>query len=229
MPTLQETLEARAIKGRALVPATEVAGTNADPQFPMGMVPRTYAVPERLNAGGWTNTETGLVFIAQPQNIPRTNVIAHEAYHARQVPTGGMPDSPSPKAELARNALAANMRTLQPPADVGGPLWGLSPNRSAEEQIANLRGYEGSLPAGVPITASPIAKQLFSPPPLWGDIGPQGLQDYYFNRSSLPYQGVWEGQSPAPGIMDQALAAARRVLVKGLGMNVPMNKPPKSE
>jgi hypothetical protein len=237
--SLQETLEARAMKGKPLL-AADVAGTNAQPQFTLGMVPATYSIPRAdLNAAGWTNTQTGNVFITDAQSLPRPNIVAHEAYHARQVPTGGMPEPMYPTAGTARKTLALNMGVLQPPADKAGPHWGLEPNRSAEEQIANLRGYEGALPAGMPITASPIAERLFQPNIL-DAASRQDMVDYYFRQSSMPHQGVWEGQIREPtvrhslaeatgglvestGVANPLTNALRRMLVKGLGMNVPMN------
>lgn len=222
--SLQEVLEARAIKAGTM-PVAVVAGTNAAPTMALGMVPATYAVPrDDLNAAGWTNTDTGKVFITQGSAVPRANLVAHEAFHARQVPAGGMPDPTTQPQIGARAALSLNMRELQPPARKAGPHWGLDPNSSAEEQIANLRGYEGALPAGTPITASPIAERLFQPNIL-DPASRQDMIDYYFNRSSLPYKGVWEGQVPAPGMFEQLVALARKVAVSRLGMNMPAPAP----
>ena len=194
-------------------------GTNAGmADSPLFRLPENqFHVPKDLNVGGWTNTMTGDSFVASkpgsddPSQMPLANIAGHEGYHSKAVK---FPYKfPQPETDADRRAafsLEKNMNKIQPPAKRAGPYWGLEPSSSYEEQIANLMGYESNLPAGQAITKSPIADQLFAE---GSRASPQEMKDYYFDRSSLPYKGLWEGQAaPPPSATDQALSVILRLL-----------------
>lgn len=209
----------RLVANSAMSPiAPQLTGTNAGvPGTIFHPPPNTYYLPQlegKLNAGGWTDSK-GNVVVANSTHAAQT--AAHETYHARQVPTGGMPEEPynlwSPDT-MARNTLATNMQKISPETGKRGAMWGVDPNSSAEEQIANLHGYEGGLPAGTPITKSPVADQLFAN----SNGSTKNAKDYYFTKSSLPHQGIWEGQSPAPSAASIIKQDIARLMVK-FGLN----------
>jgi hypothetical protein len=209
-------------------------GTNIGmPGSPFRQAPM-YRVPGKFNVSGWTNPKTHETFITDTSGGQRmANTISHEQFHAamgRGMPLP--PESNMPLAEAARAQLARNMDEIQPASSLTGTHWGLLPNRNAEEQIANLRGYEGALPAGTPITASPFASRLFKGVE---GITPQQLKDYYFGQSSLAVarnsqgvpvgKGVWEGQVPMSSVLDRLSASAKRVATQ-LGISTErFNKP----
>lgn len=173
--------------------------------------PRPRFSNEKLNAGGYTMTEgpmKGQVVIANPEKLSKTNVLGHEAYHARALDSG-MPKTkgvaPGAIGNLStRKRLNDAMEAIQPHAKVAGPYWGLNPNSSAEEQIANLVGYEASLPKGTSIIDTEIGKKILSN---------QELKDYYFTQSSVPFGGIWEGQSQ-PSLKQKVQTTMRELLNK---------------
>lgn len=212
----------------------QMQGTNVGmPDSVIGAPKKMYTLPgKRLNVSGWTNAVTGDVAIPDTGNTPFANTVAHEGFHSRQVPDGMLPP-PAADANI-RAQLARNMQAIQPDADHTPPnaKWGLRPNSSAEEQIANIRGYEGALPAGTSITKSPIASQLFQPSfgnspggmlrsaaggvytsAADGDVTANDLKSYYFHNSSLPYQGMWEGQSASRSMAERLKQVVSHMLL----------------
>ena len=170
----------------------------------MGQQPRW--TDKKLTAGGWTVTSgpnKGMVVIANPAKIPRENVYGHEGYHARVAESGMAPRRISPSEEpidlrrsFAYQDLAPRMRAVQPPADQGGPYWGLNASKSPEEQIANIAGYDASLPRGTSILDTEVGQKLFK--------GNDNARDHYLTQSSVPFGGVWEGQSSEPNVLERA-------------------------
>lgn len=185
-----------------------------------GLQPRY--IENKLNVGGYTVTDgplKGQVIVANPSNLPRENVLGHESFHARALETPlPLKGEYEPFGYGARSILAENMAKIQPKGPVAGPYWGLQPNSSTEEQIANLVGYEASLPKGKSIVDSPIADQLFAQK--YGSLGElfsnaqlQKLKDYYFTQSSIPSGGVWEGQVGDTGTIAGIKEKLRRALM----------------
>lgn len=152
--------------------------------------PKTFGFYTRpLNVAGMTIKKgpfAGQVLVGIGSDLERQylpGTLAHETYHQRVgKPIGDV----YPSYELFNEA----MGKLQP-RDQFGPYWGVGPDKSPEEQLASLYGYEGSLPKGTPITQSSIATQLFGTP--FGGVD-QSLKNYYFQNASRPYGGLWEGQ-----------------------------------
>ncbi len=120
---------------------------------------------------------------------------------------GAEPDTDMLAVYGNRQKLDNAMRQIQPTAKTAGKYWGLRPNSSAEEQIANISGFEGSLPKGTGILDTPEGQKILSN---------QQLKDYYFTQSSVPFGGVWEGQST--GNNDSLLNKFRSGLLK-FGIN----------
>lgn len=199
--------------------------------------------PQTLNAAGYTMMKgplKGRVVVAtgspyasrDPENdllrrqthnsVP--NTLAHESLHQRfdnhgirPIMLHGKQVRPEAIGNDAWFDLMKKMRTLQPD-DQYGPYWGLHPSTSAEEQLASIFGYEGSLPKGKAITETPVGQALFGNQ---GDIlrERQDLKDYYFSQVSHPYGGLWEGQTPAPSMAAQAMQALQMFLQhRGIGI-----------
>lgn len=198
--------------------AAQIAKTNASyPTFSPKPGSVRYT-PERLNAAGFTmksGPTKGRVVIstgAEEGHVP--NTLAHESLHQRfdehgnRPPRMGMSGKPLdldaignwPRWELSRR-----MKDLQPD-DQFGPYWGMRANRNGEEQLANIYGYEGSLPKGSAITGTEVGKALFD--------GRQSLKDYYFSQVSHPYGGLWEGQTPEPSMTSQIADRFKQFLLK---------------
>lgn len=168
---------------------------------------------ERLNAAGYTLLDgpmKGQVVIASSDTLPPENTLAHEGFHARRLQAEAPPNatgySTGALGDHHRWQLADRMAKEQPPADRAGPYWGLQPNRSQEELIANLVGYEGGLPKGTTILDTEVGRRLL---PTQRDV------DYYFTQSSVPYGGVWEGQAPKQSVTSSILDAIRRAWIGG--------------
>lgn len=153
--------------------------------------------------------------------MDRVNTQAHEAYHQRAVADkrsllgkDKMINEAVGSDWLARRRLKEIMEEFQPDSKVRkgsapnslATYWGLDPNRSQEEQIANLAGYEGMHPKGTSFVDTEVGKKILSKYP--------SLIDYYFTQSSVPYGGVWEGQSKEPGMLDNAAQKLKKFLVK---------------
>ena len=145
----------------------------------------------RFNALGYTITDgplkgTVVIMDTPHPHVPLSNTAAHEGYHQRVLQYGETPTDPLTGLAAARE-LARRMNTIQPPGEHAGPYWGMKPSRTADEQIANIKGYEGGLPRGTAITETLVGQQLLG--------GNQALKDYYFSQISHPYGGLWEGQT----------------------------------
>ena len=207
-----------------------VSGKNVENQFFAPVNPRFSE--SKLNAAGYTmkskNGGPGTVVITNAGDV--ANTMGHEGFHQRigqpgvglhDVEAGWGPNnrvSPDALGNDYRFALQRNMSAIQPENEENGKYWGMRAGRSAEEQLANLFGYEAGLPKGTPITESPIADKLFA-----GSLGAphQPLKDYYFSQTSRPYGGVWEGQSQDPrGTLSKIGDFIANIMVKN-GLNIP--------
>lgn len=205
------------------------AGKNVELPFFAPKDPRF--TNEQLNAAGYTmksqNGAPGTVVITNAGDV--ANTMGHEALHQRigqpgvglhDVRAGFGPEnrvSADALGNSARFLLMENMSAIQPENQENGKYWGMRAGRTAEEQLANLFGYEASLPKGTPITESPIGDRLFV-----GNLGApyQPLKDYYFSQTSRPYGGVWEGQSEDPrGVLSKIGDAIVDMMVRN-GFNM---------
>lgn len=163
----------------------------------------------QLNAAGYTivaGPMKGTVVVAD--NKYPVNTLAHEAYHSSQI------DAPPNNIKLSgerQRQFQTLMGEVQP-ATANGPYWGLRPSSSNEEQIASIKGYEGTLPKGTSILDSDVGRKLFPH---------QTLIDYYMALSSLPNKGAWAGQldGVAESTIDKTKQAIRKFLtLKGINM-----------
>ena len=199
------------------LPASSVTSRALPPRY----------ISDEFNAAGWTYGSgplKGQIIIAgdipithDPKDVmDRVNTQAHEAFHQRAGEEGHtLLNRKSYSDDLARNQIAKIMREFQPDSDVkkgsapneiSTAYWGLRPNRSKEEQIANLAGYEGMHPKGTSFLNTEVGKRMLKDDPR--------LIDYYFTQSSVPYGGVWEGQVKEPGMIDNASRMLKKFLVK---------------
>jgi len=165
---------------------------------PLAPRPRYLDYGYGLGSSGWTYASGGPL---DKQSFVTTNdlhkvpmIQAHEAYHERSDNGGDMPKvyvkkwgkaptlvDPNSIDNPHRGALAQLMERFQPNDQY--ILWGMNPNKNANEQIANLAGYEGAQPKGTSIVDTPVGKAMTP-----------DQRDYYFTQSSVPYGGIWEGQ-----------------------------------
>lgn len=193
---------------------------------------------EALNKLGYTITKgpmAGQVVVTPPglvegDALPRENILGHEAFHAKVVANGGnlaparmggtsgtyrlsgrsfQPNDDVDYNNPSRDAIDFRMSEVQNPKEKMLRHWGARPNSGAEEQMANLFGYEASLPRGTSIMDTPIGQQV---------LPTQRDRDYYFTQTSIPHGGVWEGQSD-PSLAQQFQQAVRRYLTRS-GFNM---------
>lgn len=224
------------------MPKDFAKGTNAGAEGPLGnvqhkvrLLPSTKGSGLVLTSAGHTNTRTGKTYVSQDHGDYEdwSNTAAHETVHQNHR-SKYMPEDPYKEAESEypliggsptgnhahdariRKEIAKSMEMIQPNGNRKGKYWGLNPNRSAEEQIANLRGYEGMLPEGTSLRNSPIAKDFFTTRDK--NVTPKDMLDYYYEKSSLPYKGMWEGQVPDRSYGDKLNELIRMLSVK-LGFN----------
>jgi hypothetical protein len=171
-------------------------GKNAGVEGSIFHTPEYFVSPRTLNAGGFYNPQTGNVVITEASDNP-ARTLAHEQMHKRwrDAKTGGQALPPArtgyPRGAVgdpSHMQLLKNMRGIEHHKQ-DAPMKNFSRNyhQDVEEQTAALMGYEGTLPAGTPITQSELAPALFN--------GNQELIDYYYTNSSFPHGGVWEGQT----------------------------------
>lgn len=207
-------------ESNASLPASSVTSNAPPPRY----------INYDLNVGGWTygfGPLKGQIVISGDKNTPQdskdamnnVNTQAHEAYHQRAVADKrsllGKDKIINDPDWLARRRLEEIMEEFQPdskkrkgsaPNSLASSYWGLDPNRSQEEQIANLAGYEGMQPKGTSFVDTEVGKKILNKYP--------SLIDYYFTQSSVPYGGIWEGQSKEPGMLDNAAQKLKKFLVK---------------
>lgn len=174
--------------------------------------PRPKYLNRDLTAAGYTIVEgplKGQVVIAN-SNFP-ANTYGHEAYHARVLAHGpqttpgfGGRYSPDQIGNPYWSPLREAMMKLQAEAEAG-KYWGMHPSSSGEEQLASLMGYEAGLPRGTSMADSEVGKTV---------LNSQGKRDYYFNQTSIPYGGVWEGQAPERGMLSRLLDAVHGAAVR---------------
>jgi hypothetical protein len=207
-------------ESNASLPASSVTSNAPPPRY----------INYDLNVGGWTygfGPLKGQIVISGDKNTPQdpksamdnVNTQAHEAYHQRAIADKhsllGKDKIINDPDWLARRRLEEIMEEFQPdskkrkgsaPNSLASSYWGLNPNRSQEEQIANLAGYEGMHPKGTSFVDTEVGKKMLKKYP--------SLIDYYFTQSSVPYGGIWEGQSKEPGMLDNAAQKLKKFLVK---------------
>ena len=172
-----------------------IQGTNA--RYPSFSATDPKWINDQLSARGFTVSEgsrKGEVYATyggkRLQQVPET--LAHEGYH-QQVLQHGNPYEQK-IGRVVPQALAERMRTLQPD-DKAGPYWGREATTTGtNELLANLKGYEGSLPVGTALSETPAGQALFSPSRSLFDPDAQSRKDYYYQNISYPIGGLWEGQ-----------------------------------
>ena len=147
-------------------------------------------VPRKLNALGWVPQNgkyAGEVFMAQGPGTPGryANTAGHEGFHERVYKDPWK--FPENHYELG-GPLHYIKQYMGEVTDPKNPTenWGINYMVSPEEVIAALKGYESSLPQGMSIMDTELGKRV---------LPRQSLQDMYFNLSSHPHKGIWEGQS----------------------------------
>ena len=207
-------------ESNASLPASSVTSNAPPPRY----------INYDLNVGGWTygfGPLKGQIVISGDKDTPQdpkdamnnVNTQAHEAYHQRAAADKhsllGKDKITNDPDWLARRRLQEIMEEFQPdskkskgsaPNSLASSYWGLNPNKSQEEQIANLAGYEGMHPKGTSFVDTEVGKKILKKYP--------SLIDYYFTQSSVPYGGIWEGQSKEPGIMDNAARMFKKLLLQ---------------
>lgn len=178
----------------------EIYGSNAQYDQARAPVNEVRWSNDNLNAYGYTKNSgplQGRVVVTYGSPSTRkeaVNTLSHELFHQKRA-LGNMDSvQTNPTGTIFRenpySSLEKRMNQVQPP-DASGPYFGLKHSSGPEEQLANIAGYEGSLPAGVAITDTPVGKTLFE--------GRQDLKDHYFHYASQPYGGWWNGQSGLTG------------------------------
>jgi len=216
-PTASKQLAQMLKISNTALPASSVTPNALPPRY----------ISDNFNASGWTYGSgplKGQTIIAgdipitqDPKEVmDRVNTQAHEAFHQRAGQEGKtLINRKSYSDELARDRIAKIMQEFQTDSDVkkgsapnsiSTAYWGLKPNRSKEEQIANLAGYEGMHPKGTSFLDTEVGKRMLKDDPR--------LIDYYFTQSSVPYGGIWEGQVKEPGIIDNASRMLKKFLVQ---------------
>ena len=208
-------------ESNASLPASSVTSNAPPPRY----------INYDLNVGGWTygfGPLKGQIVISGDKDTPQNpkdamnnvNTQAHEAYHQRAAADKhsllGKDKITNDPDWLARRRLEEIMEEFQPnsefkrkgsaPNSLASSYWGLNPNKSQEEQIANLAGYEGMHPKGTSFVDTEVGKKILKKYP--------SLIDYYLTQSSVPYGGIWEGQSKEPGIMDNAARMFKKLLLQ---------------
>jgi hypothetical protein len=78
-------------------------------------------------------------------------------------------------------------------------------NANAEETYATYAGIEGRLPKGTAITSRPEFAELNQN---------QALKNLLFSETSVPYGGVWEGQTDNPTDKFNPLAGISKLIAK---------------
>ena len=169
-------------------------------------------IAEVLGAAGFTpqdRSQKGVPYIMSgPDRLPMiASTMAHEGYHQgttnntpypkyyprAQDPRAPYEDTPGSKEIL--DSLGWRMRGLQPSAK-DQPYWGANATeKTANELLANLKGFEGGLPKGTSLEDTVEGRMLFGPSEFpRNDPSPQARKDYYYNNISYPGVGLWEGQ-----------------------------------
>ena len=178
----------------------ELRGTNAElPIFSPERGSVRYSRNPLPGAMAWTYAEGPLIgkIVVEPNpRLPYSNLLSHEGFHQRALRHGLAPYPPELEY-AARNLLTHRMSKLQDNNTDDLRYWGKSPSYNVNEQLASIKGYEGSLPKGTSLSDTDVGKFLFGSSP--------GVKDYYFTRTSHPFGGLWEGQTPAPSPLKQLL------------------------
>lgn len=116
------------------------------------------------------------------QDVP--NTVSHELFHRRRTEPD-MDQIHSNIGNSKRWQLMDRMNEVQPSSQ-DGPYFGKNHSWNAEEQLANIAGYEGSLPRGTAIGDTDVGRILFEKRP--------ELKNYYYHYLSQPYGGLWNDQ-----------------------------------
>jgi hypothetical protein len=141
----------------------------------------------------------------------KVNTMGHELHHRRvgevgeenmplhpAWPFSGIPPekqdsiyNPRWKLEEVMNAFvpARTPNAENHPTDISSMHWGRRANRKAQEQIANLAGYEAMQKTGTPISQTAVGKAMLEKDP--------ALLDYFYSQTSAgrPGGGVWDMHS----------------------------------
>lgn len=161
---------------------------------------KPYLIPGEFNKGGWVykdfpNKEFVTVPASRSQDAELADTVAHEGLHARRESVGapqeqmagyvrGQLGHPDFGKLLQLREILRQQKTYPLPENY---------NANPEETYATYAGIEGRLPRGTAITSQPEFSEIAKN---------QRLKDLLFSETSVPYGGVWEGQSQ-PSLAEQ--------------------------
>jgi len=160
---------------------------------------KPYIIPGEFNLGGWVKGEQPYKqYVTMPSGRAKdeelADTVAHEGFHRRRYLAGsenekqpaifggdpvgrGALGHPDARMLMRLNELLRAQKTYPTPVNY---------NEGAEETYATYSGIEGRLPKGTAITSLPEFAEIAQN---------QKLKNLLFSETSVPYGGVWEGQT----------------------------------
>lgn len=193
-------------KPKKEIDLSSIEGTNAETEGIFRNPYIEFANKEyEINPGlkGWTNP-VGEIFINDtPDNWGEglANSVSHESVHSRRMSNPKKIDRSS--IGSPRRAIDQNIRKYP---EILRELKTYN-FQNGEEQLANLFGYEGSLPKGKLLRDTDLGKKVFERNLF--NSGPD-LLDYYMRETSYPYDPLYNRpDDTGPSMVSQALKTLR--------------------